>query len=92
MRIYFLLGLFFGGASPSMVDYMIWPWAERVGVLPLLYSSDKVPVNDNDFPKLRAWYAALLQQPVIKETVLSPERFYKLLLQYKDGQVDYDSI
>lgn len=27
---------FLGGASPGIVDYMIWPWFERFGVLPKL--------------------------------------------------------
>lgn len=25
--------LFFGGDSPKMVDYMIWPWIERIEAL-----------------------------------------------------------
>lgn len=84
-------GTFFGGKSPNMVDYMIWPWAERVGVLTLLYD-DKAPVEDGSFSKLRAWYAAMQKQSVIQEIQISVERFHKLLLQYKDGKVDYDSI
>lgn len=71
---------------------MFWPWAERVGVLPLLYSDEKVPVADDSFPKLRAWYAAMQKQPLIQEIQINPERTYKLVLQYRAGQVDYDSV
>lgn len=29
-------GKFLGGDTPGIVDYMIWPWFERIGVLPKL--------------------------------------------------------
>lgn len=75
-----------------MVDYMIWPWAERIGVLPLLYN-EEVPIAADSFPKLRAWYAAMNKQPVVQEIKISVEQFYKLLLQYKaGGAVNYDDV
>lgn len=90
---YFIVGtLFFGGDGPKMADYMLWPWAERVIALPLLYPNEKVPVAEDSFPKLRAWYGGMQKQPIIQEIQISPERTLKLIQQYKSGQVDYDSI
>lgn len=89
--VIFILGTFFGGESPKMVDYMIWPWAERAGAIPLLYN-EKVPIADDSFPRIRAWYAGMQKQPVIQEIQISAEKFYKLLLQYKEGVVNYDEI
>lgn len=76
-----------------MVDYMLWPWAERIGVIPLLYKDEKIPIADDSFPKIRAWYAAMQKLPVIQEIQISIERTYKLLLQYRaGGPVNYDDI
>lgn len=86
-----MLGTFFGGDGPKMVDYMIWPWAERLSALPLLYN-EKVPVIDSKFPKLLTWYAAMQKQRVIQDTQISAEKFYKVFKQYKEGQVHYDEI
>jgi pyrimidodiazepine synthase len=42
---------FFGGESPAMVDYMIWPWLERVSFFPLMvgYNGE---LNKNRFGKI----------------------------------------
>lgn len=71
---------------------MIWPWVERIGVLPRLYN-DKVPISEDSFPRIRAWYAAMQKQPVNQEVQTDIESFHKLLLQYKAGStVTYDEI
>lgn len=70
---------------------MIWPWAERLGVLPLLYNENS-PVADDAFPNFRKWFAAMQKQPVIQEIQIDTERFHKLILQYKEGKVNYDEI
>lgn len=74
-----------------MVDYMIWPWVERLGAIPLLYN-EKSPLPEDSFSKLREWYAAMQKQKVIQEIQISADKYYKLILQYKEGVVNYDEI
>lgn len=43
--------LILGCNKPHMVDYMIWPWFERMEALPVLYGSEaQIPVDR--FPNL----------------------------------------
>ena len=44
---------FFGGNDrPMMVDYMIWPWLERIPSLNRVVPGDRVTVSESTFPKL----------------------------------------
>lgn len=75
-----------------MVDYMIWPWAERADVLALVFNEKLFP--DEEFSKLRAWCRAMrTQDGAVKETQIPPKRHYNVVKAYKEGGiVDYDSI
>ncbi|XP_029466198.1 glutathione S-transferase omega-1-like [Rhinatrema bivittatum] len=57
---------FLGGDSVSMVDYMIWPWFERLAPL-------SMEEYLNDAPKLKKWVEAMMEDPVVKELLTSPE-------------------
>lgn len=87
----YISGKFFGGDSPKMVDFMIWPWVERLSALPLLYN-EKSPIADDILPNLRTWYFAMQKQPVIQEVQISAERHFKLITQYRAGKVNYDEV
>jgi len=39
------------GDKPGMLDYMIWPWFERMEMLPVL-SQGVISIDFNKFPKL----------------------------------------
>ncbi|XP_066457119.1 glutathione S-transferase omega-1-like isoform X2 [Eleutherodactylus coqui] len=72
---------YFGGQSVSMVDYMMWPWFERVNVFDVLEFLEKTP-------RINAWYKLMLQDPAVKETYTEPDvllAFYKL---YSQNSVD----
>lgn len=87
-----LAGTCFGSDTPKIADYMIWPWVERIQVLPRLYN-DQVPISDESFPRIRAWYVAMQRQPINQEIQTDIHSFCKLLIQYKqDGTVSYDEI
>lgn len=74
-----------------MVDYMIWPWAERAELVSLVYNEQPFPATA--FPKLRKWCKAMRTQKAVKETLITPDRHFKLVSLYKQGGVtDYDSI
>lgn len=60
---------------------MLWPWAEKVGILELQYKEKPVP--DEAYPRLKAWCKAMHTQKAVKETFISAEEQYKILLAYK---------
>lgn len=43
--------VFFGGARPGMLDYMIWPWCERITLLKHLVG-DQYEMDKERYPKL----------------------------------------
>ncbi|XP_009067835.1 PREDICTED: glutathione S-transferase omega-1 isoform X2 [Acanthisitta chloris] len=65
--------VFYGGNSISMLDYMIWPWFERL---------EPFQVKDalNHAPKLQRWMKAMKEDPAVKATMTDPQ-IYKNYLQ-----------
>lgn len=75
-----------------MVDYMIWPWAERVGVLEIMHDQ-KIPVSEETLPNIFKWCRAMRNLEPIKKTITSSERLYKVALFHYPGTViDYEGI
>lgn len=63
---------YFGGEKPLMVDYMIWPWFERFGSLPVLHGSEaKLPTDK--IPKLIEWITLMKDQEAVKKHFAPPE-------------------
>ena len=71
------------GKQPTMVDYLIWPWIER---LPMIKDSSNNPqsesksnfqsnknlftsVSSSAFPHLYKWMLAMFELPAVKETM-----------------------
>ncbi|XP_063220887.1 glutathione S-transferase omega-2-like isoform X2 [Bacillus rossius redtenbacheri] len=47
---------FLGGSSPSMTDYMIWPWIERAYVPVVIHGKEKfLEEGSTKFPKVVEW-------------------------------------
>jgi len=83
---------FFGGENPGMVDYMLWPWAERAGILALSFGQ-KLPFANDQFPLLKRWCKAIRAQPEVDAIYIGPEKFWKVSqLRQKNLPIDYDSI
>ncbi|XP_028411102.1 glutathione S-transferase omega-1-like [Dendronephthya gigantea] len=73
---------FFGGDEAGMLDFMVWPWFER---LPLFYT-----LSVDTHPNLTNWVNLMQNEPAVKETALSTENHLKFYEGYKNGQPDYD--
>lgn len=43
--------LYFGGEKPNIVDYALWPWAERFHIIEAIYG-DKYKLNETNYPLL----------------------------------------
>ncbi|NXJ42904.1 GSTO1 transferase, partial [Ciconia maguari] len=67
--------VFYGGDSISMLDYMIWPWFERLEPFQLKDSL-------SHSPKLQRWMEAMKEDPAVKATMTDPQTFKDYLQLY----------
>ncbi|XP_075573696.1 glutathione S-transferase omega-1 isoform X2 [Pelecanus crispus] len=67
--------VFYGGDSISMLDYMIWPWFERLEPFQL---KDAL----HHTPKLQRWMEAMKEDPAVKATMTDPQTFKDYLQLY----------
>uniref|UniRef100_A0A3Q3BAV1 Glutathione S-transferase omega n=1 Tax=Kryptolebias marmoratus TaxID=37003 RepID=A0A3Q3BAV1_KRYMA len=74
---------FFGGDTITLVDYMLWPFFERLEVLELQNFLD-------DTPELKKWTQRMLEDPAVKATMTSLDTFKAFYKSYNDGKPDYD--
>ncbi|XP_062927501.1 glutathione S-transferase omega-1-like [Mobula hypostoma] len=77
--------LFFGGDNVTMVDYMLWPWFERLEAFSLSEFLDRTPA-------LRNWTQAMMEDPAVKATAndaAAHRGFYKLYSQRSLEACDY---
>lgn len=84
-------GKYFGGDEPHMIDFMIWPWAERTPMIEKLFP-EHVPAPD-ELPNLRSWCARMRQHPTLLQTKTNVESqilIYDLVRAGKREQVDFD--
>ncbi|XP_041866470.1 glutathione S-transferase omega-1-like [Melanotaenia boesemani] len=74
---------FFGGDSITMIDYMMWPFFERVELLEM-----KSPLEDT--PELKKWIERMLQDPAVKASMYSADTYKAFYKTVADGKPDYD--
>ncbi|KAK5639965.1 hypothetical protein RI129_010776 [Pyrocoelia pectoralis] len=83
-------GTYFGGTHPRMVDFMIWPFAERASVLERLFNT-KFP-DATVFPHLYRWCAIMRKHPTLEGNQLDLEKLYKLYVMYRSGNPEDSEI
>ncbi|XP_063163193.1 glutathione S-transferase omega-1 isoform X1 [Candoia aspera] len=66
---------FFGGNSVSMIDYLIWPWFERMEAFLLLECLDHTPV-------LKCWVDVMKLDPAVQAIITDPQTFKGFLELY----------
>ncbi|OWF35357.1 glutathione S-transferase omega-1-like [Mizuhopecten yessoensis] len=82
-------GTYFGGDKPTMLDYFVWPWFERMGVFSaILPGVDPMPAKQ--FPKLTAWVEVMKSLPAVKETMFDIPTHVAFYKGYAAGKPDYD--
>ena len=62
------------GDKVGMVDYMVWPWFER---LPVMYT-----LSADLHPNLTNWCKLMYDDPAVKETSSSKELYMKFFDAY----------
>ncbi|CAG9768092.1 unnamed protein product [Ceutorhynchus assimilis] len=80
---------FYGGDKPGMVDYMLWPWAERVPALGPLLGADRLPLTAEQIPCLKKWAKIMLTVPTIKELYIPPSILVEAAQARKTGTLSY---
>ncbi|XP_028983612.1 glutathione S-transferase omega-1-like [Betta splendens] len=74
---------FFGGDSITMIDYMIWPFFERLCVFDMKHCLDKTP-------ELKKWTECMSQDPAVKASGHSVDTYRGFYKSYFDGKANYD--
>lgn len=74
---------FFGGDSITLIDYMMWPWFERMEMLELNHFLDGTPA-------LKKWTEHMLEDPNVKATMFSTETYKVFYKSYIEGNPNYD--
>uniref|UniRef100_K9IZ65 Glutathione S-transferase omega n=1 Tax=Desmodus rotundus TaxID=9430 RepID=K9IZ65_DESRO len=72
---------FFGGNSLSMIDYLIWPWFERLEALELNECVDHTP-------KLKLWVAAMRKDPTVSALLTDVKTFQGFLNLYLQNSLE----
>ncbi|CAJ1067276.1 glutathione S-transferase omega-1-like [Xyrichtys novacula] len=74
---------FFGGDSITMIDYMMWPWFERLEIFELKHCLDGTP-------KLKQWSECMMEDPAVKATTHSMDTYKAYYNSYMDGKPNFD--
>jgi len=77
---------FFCGEAPGMLDYMMWPWMERIPVM------DKLGMSQPEIPGLKEYMSNMWTVDSVKAYGLTADQHYLFLKQYVDKKevIDYD--
>lgn len=81
-------GEYFGGSSPCMVDFMVWPWFERIPVLTII--APEAEIDPNKFPHLSSWMKLMMELPAVRETYEEPTSHVHFFSSLRAGNPDYD--
>jgi len=79
---------FFGGDLPGMLDYMIWPWFERIDAFGTVVPDCVLPTDR--YKKLNEWKEAMTEDDAVKITYLTPEIHAEFIKSIKTGNTNYD--
>merc|ERR1712142_964506 len=83
---------FFGGSdSPGWLDYMIWPWMERINIYPMVFKDElKLAYPSSKFPLLNAWMDKMKEDPAVLEYILDDETHATFVRTIVSGAPNYD--
>ncbi|CAF1285426.1 unnamed protein product [Adineta ricciae] len=82
-----LQNTYFGGSKPAMVDYMLWPWFER---LPLLKDAGFQFNADGNLPKLAEWIQNMENNESVQKVKVPFDILKKFIDGYVQGKPEYD--
>ncbi|KAM9477238.1 glutathione S-transferase omega-1-like [Clarias gariepinus] len=74
---------YFGGDSVTMIDYLIWPWFERVEAYQIKHCLDGKPELNN-------WISRMQEDPAVKALMFSPADHKAFFNSFLEGHANYD--
>lgn len=75
---------FLGGNTPGMIDYMIWPWLERIPLLAIV-GGEKYKFPADKLPRTADYMEKLKQDDAVASYYLSPETHAEHIVRRKAG-------
>ena len=81
---------FHSKTQPGMLDYMIWPWIERVETIPKFHPKLPEIIPGDQFPNFNVWIQNMLTDSAVKEYFLDSETHYTYSLSSREGKNNYD--
>jgi len=83
---------FFGGSElPGWLDYMIWPWMERINIYPLVFKDEsQLSYQDSRFPLLNSWMEKMRKDPAVVEYILDDQTHAAFVKTIVAGAPNYD--
>ncbi|CAG9561320.1 unnamed protein product [Danaus chrysippus] len=79
---------FLSGNEPGYVDYMIWPWFERIGALKKF--DERAGIDSSKFGLLLEYFSNMAKDPAVSDYLLSDDILYKYFETYKIGEPNYE--
>jgi len=80
---------FFGGNEPNILDYMIWPWFERIPALKHLVG-DKVSFDTQSHPALVAWWNLFSKDSAVQKSFVTGDIHITYRNSRISGNTNYD--
>jgi glutathione S-transferase len=83
-------GPFFLGSEPSLIDFVVAPWVQRLWVFDHFKGGVGIPAegdgggDDKVWGRLRKWKAAVEQRPSIRDTTSEREKYLSIYQKYAD--------
>jgi len=84
---------FYGGStSPGMLDYMIWPWMERLPNVNHFYKKIDLSLGDLSIiiPNLAKWIVAMKKDKAVMATIIEDSVHFQYRKTYITGSPYYD--
>ncbi|XP_060564073.1 pyrimidodiazepine synthase-like [Ruditapes philippinarum] len=79
---------FFGGQTPMMIDFHMWPHMERIVHYSQLFEECKL--EDSRFHHLNGWVKRITSLPAVIKTKTPLDLFQLFYKSLKAGKIDYD--
>jgi len=83
-------GYFSGADSPGWLDYMIWPWMERIEVYFAIYQEAGIKFPKEKFPVLSGWIERMLTDPAVSDYFLDVDTHVKFMSSIATGSPNYN--
>jgi len=80
---------YFSGNECGFVDYMVWPFVERLEAVAVM-TQGKVVVSKDRYPKMTAYVQRMMTRPEVKLAYRTPEEHMMFLRSMKDKTPNYD--